>query len=107
MHLRFTFRSDFHDIPEPNELFEFTRVILKNFENAPYKTYCIIERNICPMGQLINGLYFSFKDSPKSVADKLDKVNKDDEAKLEMTWVLPGMVRIEVSNRGRWLAPKE
>lgn len=100
MHLRFSFRSDFHELPEPIKLFEFVRAVYKSFETKPYNTYKLLEMDIVPMGQLTCGLYFSFKNDPEKIFEKFKNSDKDDELKLEMCWVVPGMVRIEVTNRG-------
>ena len=100
MNLRFSFRSDHFDLPEPIELFEFIRAIYKNFTSKPYSTYQLIEKDVVPMGQLPCGLYFSFKNDPIRVLEKFKNLEKDDDLRLEMTWVVPGMVRVEITNRG-------
>ena len=100
MRIRFSFRSDYYDLPEPIILFEFSRAVYKNFQLNPYSTFCELEKEIVPMGQLANGLYFSFRSDPIELAKKFSKYEKDDDIQLEMSWVLPGMVRIEITNRG-------
>ena len=98
--LRFSFRSDKYEIPDPIDLFEFVRAIICSFERMPYRTYLDLSSNIVPMGQLVNGIYFSFKEDPTKVLARYKQADKDDSLKLEMTWVVPGLVRIEVTNKG-------
>ena len=100
MKLRFSFRSDFFDLPEPIDLFEFVRAVICSFEKEPYKTYVDLSPNIVPMGQLANGLYFSFTESPDKIFARYKNANKDESLKLEMMWVVPGMVRVEVADKG-------
>ena len=107
MNLRFTLRSDSYELPSPIDIFEFIRAIIKVFSLAPYKTFLDLENNIVPMGQLHNGLYLSFKENPETVFAKYNQMDKDQEAKLEMTWVLPGMVRVEITNRGSLISQSQ
>ena len=54
------------------------------------------------MGQLQPGLYVSFQECPEKLFDKLEQLSEPDESlKLEMSWPVPGMVRVEVTNRSR------
>ena len=100
MYLRFSFRSDFFELPKPIVLFEFTRAVVKRFEMNPTETYTRLEKNIQPMCQLINGLFFSFKEDPIKLYEEFELGEKDQELKLEMTWPIPGLVRIDVTNKG-------
>ena len=95
MKIRFTFRSDEYTLPNPESLFEFTRAVYKNFLDDPYGTYKDLEKHIQPMGQLQNGLFFSFKSSPGRILYKYSKLAKDDSLKLEMSWPIKDMIRIE------------
>ena len=100
MSLRFSFRSDFYELPRPIILFEFTRAVIKRFEKEPYKTYMRLEGNIQPMCQLQCGLFFSFKEDPIELCKEFDSDEKDHELKLEMTWPIQGLVRVDVVNKG-------
>ena len=100
MHLRFSFRSDRFEIPEPIILFEFTRAVVKRFEIDPVKTYRRLENNIQPMCQLQNGFFFSFKEDPIELCKEFESGEKDHELKLEMTWPFQGLVRIDITNKG-------
>ena len=100
MPLRFTFRSDRFQIPEPIVIFEFTRKFTKKFEKAPYQTFCELQNNIVPMGQLMNGIYFSFTTDPEKIIKEFEHLESDQSLKLEMQWPVPGMVRVDVTNKG-------
>ena len=98
MKLRFTFRSDHYELPSALELFEFTRAVYLEFAKNPFSTYKAIERNIVVMGQLQNGLFFSFIDNPKILLLNFINREKAENLKLEMSWPIPGMIRIEITN---------
>ena len=98
MKLRFTFRSDFYELPPALELFEFTRAIYLEFVKNPYGTFKIIERNVVVMGQLQNGLFFSFIEDPIKLFMMFENKEKADNLKLEMSWPIPNMIRIEITN---------
>lgn len=98
MKLRFTFRSDYHELPPAIEIFEFTRAVYHEFIEDPYNTFKTVERNVVVMGQLQSGLYFSFIDSPTSLFLKFQNKAKADNLKLEMSWPIPGMIRVEITN---------
>ena len=100
MYLRFSFRSDLFELPKPTVLFEFTRVVVKRFEVNPSETYKRLEKNIQPMCQLRNGLFFSFKEDPIKLYEEFESGEKDQELRLEMTWPIPGLVRIDITNKG-------
>ena len=100
MKLLFSFRSDHFELPEPIILFEFTRAVVRRFEIDPIRTYERLERNIQPMCQLRNGFFFSFKEDPIELYKEFELGEKDHELKLEMTWPVQGLVRIEVTNKG-------
>ena len=98
MKLRFTFRSDKYDLPSALELFEFTRAVYQEFSSSPAITFKALEKNIVVMGQLQNGLFFSFTDNPKELFMKYENRKKAEELKLEMSWPIPNMIRIEITN---------
>ena len=106
MSLRFSFRSDKYELPRPIILFEFTRAVVKRFEKEPFKTYKRLEANIQPMCQLKNGLFFSFKEDPIKLFEEFESGDKDHELKLEMTWPIQGLVRIDITNKGFQIAPE-
>lgn len=95
MKIRFTFRSDNFDLPNPEEIFEFVRALIGEFEKKPYETFSTIEREVVPMGQLQCGLYFSFKSSPRKIFKNFLNKEKNESLKLEMSWPIPGMVRVD------------
>ena len=95
MKIRFTFRSDFFDLPNPEEIFEFVRALTNEFEKKPYETFSMIEREVVPMGQLQCGLYFSFKSKPEKLFKRFSNKEKNESLKLEMSWPIPGMIRVE------------
>ena len=101
MKLRFTFRSDNFDLPKPEEIFEFTRAIVREFENRPFQTYTVIEKEVFPMGQLQSGLYFSFKSNPRKLFKKFSNKEKDENLKLEMSWPIPGMIRVDTETSSK------
>ena len=101
MKIRFTFRSDEYTLPSPENLFEFTRAVHKNFCDNPVETYKDLEKHILPMGQLQNGLFFSFKSSPNRVINKYAKLAKDNSLKLEMSWPINSMVRIDFETESK------
>ena len=107
--LRFTYRSDYHQIPDPSVLFEFTRVTVALFTADPQLTYELLRKDIVPMGQLQNGLYFSFKNDPMKIYKQIREMAEPDESlKLEMSWPIQGMVRVDVANKGNaFYKPKE
>ena len=98
MKIRFTFRSDFYELPSALELFEFTRAVYREFVMNPHNTFNIIEKNVVVMGQLQNGLFFSFTENPRKLLTKFENKAKADNLKLEMSWPIPDMIRIEITN---------
>ena len=99
--IRFTFRSDHFKLPDPESLFELCRMLLASFEHNPLETYSMISNNIVAMGQLQAGLFFSFKEDPHRVITRLKSTGHIDQtAKLEMSWPIPNMIRVSVTNRG-------
>ena len=101
MKLRFTFRSDKFELPDPEEIFEFVRVIVNEFEKSPLRTYLKIEKEVVPMGQLQSGLYFSFKSNPKKLFKKFYNKARNDSLKLEMSWPIPGMIRVDTETASK------
>ena len=100
MKTRFTYRSDKFEIPSPNQLFELTRLIISLFKNNPLDAFTLLQKHIVPMGQLHNGLFISFKSDPIALIIELEKIiGPHDEAKLEMSWPIPGMVRVDWTNQ--------
>ena len=100
MFLRFSFRSDLYELPRPIILFEFIRAVVKCFEKEPSKTYERLEANIQPMCQLRNGLFFSFKEDPIKLYEEFESKEKDLDLRLEMTWPMQGLVRVDITNKG-------
>ena len=99
--IRFTFRSDHFKIPDPESLFDLSRMLLALFDTNPMEAYCLIEENVVAMGQLQAGLYISFKEDPNRVMTRLRSTGYlDNSARLEMSWPIPNMVRVSVTNRG-------
>ena len=102
MRTRFTYRSDDFELPNPDDLFELTRLIFAAFTLNPLRTFNELESHIVPMGQLQNGIFISFKARPESVIEKLSKMTEPDESlRLEMSWPIQGMVRVEVTNKSK------
>ena len=101
MKIRFTFRSDEYKLPDPEKLFEFTRAVHKCFNENPFGTFTDLEKHIVPMGQLQSGLFFSFKSSPNKIMAKYSKYNKDEHLKLEMSWPIQNMIRIEFETNSK------
>ena len=98
MKLLFTFRSDYYELPPALEIFEFTRAIYLDFVNDPINAFKDVEKNVVVMGQLQNGLYFSFVDNPTNLFARFQRKAKADNLKLEMSWPIPGMIRVEITN---------
>ena len=98
MKLRFTFRSDFYELPPALDIFEFTRAFYLEFTKNPNDTFKAVEKNVFVMGQLQNGLYFSFVDNPMNLFTKFQGKARADNLKLEMSWPIPGMIRVEITN---------
>lgn len=98
MKILFTFRSDYYALPPALDIFEFTRALYQSFIEKPYETYCMIEKNVVNMGQLRNGLFISFKESPQSLFNKFMNRKKAEYLKLEMSMPIPDMIRVEITN---------
>ena len=98
MKLLFTFRSDDYVLPPALDIFEFVRALYQSFTDNPIETYSIIEKNIVTMGQLKNGLFFSFKENPHMFFEKFSNKRKAEHLKLEMSSPIPDLIRVEATN---------